>query len=73
MKSRNMLKANVLRDTWPRSSCGIYNGTPCSIWIMRGFRADTDANFVMTGDGRIIEGAGHGGENALSRRTSFSI
>jgi ribonuclease PH len=56
MKARNMLKTNVLRDNVAAISCGIYNGTPVlDLDYAEDSEADTDANFVMTGDGRIIE------------------
>jgi ribonuclease PH len=56
MKTRNMIKANVLRDNVAAISCGIYNGTPVlDLDYAEDSEADTDANFVMTGDGRIIE------------------
>ncbi len=56
MKARNMLKTNVLRDNVAAISCGIYNGTPVlDLDYAEDSEAETDANFVMTGDGRIIE------------------
>ena len=56
MKSRNMLKASVLRDNVAAISCGIYQGTPVlDLDYAEDSEAETDANFVMTGDGRIIE------------------
>ncbi|WP_245333256.1 ribonuclease PH, partial [Bradyrhizobium guangdongense] len=56
MKARNMVKANVLRDNVAAISCGIYNGTPVlDLDYAEDSEAETDANFVMTGDGRIIE------------------
>jgi ribonuclease PH len=59
MKSRNMFKnggGNVLRDNIAAISCGIYQGTPVlDLDYAEDSEADTDANFVMTGDGRIIE------------------
>src|SRR5881394_1310403 len=56
MKTRNMLKAKVLRDNVAAISCGIYQGTPVlDLDYAEDSEADTDANFVMTGDGRIIE------------------
>jgi ribonuclease PH len=58
MKNRNMFKGNapVLRDNVAAISCGIYNGVPVlDLDYAEDSEADTDANFVMTGDGRIIE------------------
>ena len=67
MKSRNMLKANVLRDNVAAISCGIYQGTPVlDLDYAEDSEAETDANFVMTGDGRIIEVQG------TAEKTPFS-
>jgi ribonuclease PH len=56
MKARNMIKAKVLRDNVAAISCGIYNGSPVlDLDYAEDSAAETDANFVMTGDGRIIE------------------
>ncbi|MBB5048457.1 ribonuclease PH [Rhodopseudomonas rhenobacensis] len=69
MKTRNMFKgtAPVLRDNVAAISCGIYNGTPVlDLDYAEDSEADTDANFVMTGDGRIIEVQG------TAEKTPFS-
>ena len=67
MKARNMVKANVLRDNVAAISCGIYNGTPVlDLDYAEDSEAETDANFVMTGDGRIIEVQG------TAEKTPFS-
>lgn len=68
MKARNMLKSdNVLRDNVAAISCGIYNGTPVlDLDYAEDSEAETDANFVMTGDGRIIEVQG------TAEKTPFS-
>ncbi len=67
MKSRNMIKGNVLRDNVAAISCGIYGGTPVlDLDYAEDSEADTDANFVMTGDGRIIEVQG------TAEKTPFS-
>lgn len=56
MKTRNMIKANVMRDNVAAISCGIYQGKPVlDLDYTEDSEAETDANFVMTGDGRIIE------------------
>jgi len=56
MKARNMVKGGVLRDNVAAISCGIFNGTPVlDLDYAEDSEAETDANFVMTGDGRIIE------------------
>ena len=67
MKNRNMVKDSVLRDNVAAISCGIYNGTPVlDLDYAEDSEADTDANFVMTGDGRIIEVQG------TAEKTPFS-
>ena len=67
MKTRNMIKSNVLRDNVAAISCGIYGGTPVlDLDYAEDSEADTDANFVMTGDGRIIEVQG------TAEKTPFS-
>ncbi len=56
MKTRQMLKAEPLRDNVAAISCGICSGTPVlDLDYAEDSGADTDANFVMTGSGTIIE------------------
>jgi ribonuclease PH len=46
----------VLRDNVAAVSCGIYQGAPVlDLDYAEDSAAETDANFVMTGDGRIVE------------------
>ena len=67
MKTRDMIKTNPLRDNVAAMSCGIYNGTPVlDLDYAEDSDADTDANFVMTGEGRLIEVQG------TAERTPFS-
>jgi ribonuclease PH len=56
MKARNMLRGEVLRDHVAAISCGMYKNTPVlDLDYAEDSEADTDANFVMTGSGGIIE------------------
>jgi ribonuclease PH len=56
MTARSMLKANPLRDHVAAVSCGIYRGTPVlDLDYAEDSEAETDANFVMTGKGGIVE------------------
>ena len=56
MKTRDMLKAHPLKDNVAAISCGIFNGTPVlDLDYAEDSTAETDANFVMTGTGNIIE------------------
>jgi len=56
MKAREMLRADVLRDHIAAVSCGVCNGTAVlDLDYAEDSEADTDANFVMTGNGNIVE------------------
>jgi len=56
MKARDMLRGEVLRDHIAAVSCGVCNGTAVlDLDYAEDSEADTDANFVMTGDGQIVE------------------
>jgi ribonuclease PH len=56
MKSRDMLKTPVLRDHIAAVSCGVFKGTAVlDLDYAEDSEADTDANFVMTGSGNIVE------------------
>jgi ribonuclease PH len=67
MKARNMIRTAVLRDHVAAISCGIYERMPVlDLDYAEDSTAETDANFVMTGDGRIIEVQG------TAEKTPFS-
>ena len=56
MKARDMLRAEVLRDHIAAISCGVFKGTAVlDLDYAEDSEADTDANFVMTGGGNIVE------------------
>jgi ribonuclease PH len=56
MKMRNMIIGEPLRDNVAAVSCGICNGTAVlDLDYAEDSAAETDANFVMTGNGRIVE------------------
>jgi ribonuclease PH len=56
MKSREMLKLEPIRDHVAAISCGISSGTlVLDLDYAEDSEADTDANFVVTGAGRIVE------------------
>ena len=56
MKTREMMPGNPLRDHVAAMSCGICNGAPVlDLDYAEDSDAETDANFVMTGAGRIVE------------------
>ncbi|MGQ2907964.1 MAG: ribonuclease PH [Aliihoeflea sp.] len=57
MEARQMVQVSkVLKDHVAAISCGIYNGVPViDLDYPEDSAADTDANFVMTGRGGIVE------------------
>ena len=56
MLEREMIEKSPLKDQVAAISCGIYKGTAvCDLDYDEDSQADTDANFVMTGDGKIVE------------------
>src|SRR6201982_783025 len=57
MKAREMLRAgDPLKDHIAAISCGVHNGTAVlDLDYAEDSEADTDANFVMTGTGNIVE------------------
>ncbi len=56
MRTRNMIDISPLTDHIAAISCGIYQGTPVSdLDYAEDSQADTDANFVLTGSGGIVE------------------
>jgi ribonuclease PH len=67
MKARKMILGEPLRDHIAAISCGIFNGTPVlDLDYAEDSEADTDANFVMTGSGNIVEVQG------TAEKTPFS-
>ncbi len=56
MRAREMVKKEVLKDHVAAISCGIYRGVPVlDLDYAEDSSADTDANFVITGKGGIVE------------------
>lgn len=56
MRSRSIITGNPLRDHLAAISCGIYKGTPViDLDYAEDSTAETDANFVMTGSGGLVE------------------
>jgi ribonuclease PH len=56
MKTRQMINGDPLRDHVAAISCGICEGTAVlDLDYAEDSEADTDANFVITGAGRIVE------------------
>ncbi len=56
MRSRSIVKENPLRDHVAAISCGIYQGAPVlDLDYAEDSEAQTDANFVMSGAGALVE------------------
>ncbi len=56
MRSRSIIRDNPLKDHVAAVSCGIYNGTPViDLDYAEDSTAETDANFVITGSGGLVE------------------
>ena len=56
MRARGLVSGAVLTDNVAAISCGIYDGVPVSdLDYDEDSTADTDANFVLTGTGDIVE------------------
>lgn len=56
MRDRSLLQGTVLKDHVAAISCGIYQGEPVlDLDYPEDSEADTDANFVLSGKGGIIE------------------
>jgi ribonuclease PH len=67
MKARDMLKTDVMRDHIAAVSCGVYNNVAVlDLDYAEDSEAETDANFVMSGNGNIVE------IQATAEKTPFS-
>jgi ribonuclease PH len=67
MKARDMIRAPVLRDHIAAVSCGVFKNTAVlDLDYAEDSQAETDANFVMTGSGNIVE------IQATAEKTPFS-
>ena len=67
MKARDMLRTDVMRDHIAAVSCGVYNNVAVlDLDYAEDSEAETDANFVMSGNGNIVE------IQATAEKTPFS-
>ena len=56
MRQRSIIRDMPLKDHVAAVSCGIYKGTPVlDLDYAEDSAADTDANFVLTGSGGLVE------------------
>ena len=67
MRTREMIKTSPLRDHVAAISCGVFNNTAVlDLDYAEDSEAETDANFIMTGAGNIVE------VQATAEKTPFS-
>jgi ribonuclease PH len=67
MRTREMIKTNPLRDHIAAISCGVFKTVAVlDLDYAEDSEAETDANFVMTGSGNIVE------IQATAEKTPFS-
>jgi ribonuclease PH len=67
MRERQMIESEILRDHVAAISCGVCSGTAVlDLDYAEDSQADTDANFVLTGSGNIVE------VQATAEKTPFS-
>lgn len=74
MRKREMIAGNPLRDHVAAISCGVCQGVAVlDLDYAEDSEADTDANFVMTGDGRIVEVQGTAEKEPFSEAQLLSL
>ena len=67
MRTREMIQTSPLRDHVAAISCGVFNNTAVlDLDYAEDSEAETDANFIMTGNGNIVE------VQATAEKTPFS-
>ncbi len=68
MRHKNMVSGTVLKDHVAAISCGIYKDIPVlDLDYLEDSSAQTDANFVMTGSGGIVEIQGTAEKDPFTR------
>ncbi len=74
MMARSIISINPLRDHVAAISCGIHQGTPVlDLDYAEDSAAETDANFVMTGKGGIVEVQGTAEGKPFSEEEFLSL
>ncbi|GEO99124.1 ribonuclease PH [Methylobacterium haplocladii] len=74
MRARSIISVDPLRDHIAAVSCGIYKGTPVlDLEYVEDSAADTDANFVMTGKGGIVEVQGTAEQEPFSEEQFIEL
>jgi ribonuclease PH len=74
MKMRDMTRGDILRDHVAAISCGICNGVAVlDLDYAEDSEAETDANFVMTGNGNIVEVQGTAERNPFTQEQLLGL
>jgi len=74
MQKCEMLRSNPIRNHIAAISCGVFAGTAVlDLDYAEDSEADTDANFVMTGDGRIVEVQGTAEKEPFSEEQLLAL
>ncbi|PWT87237.1 MAG: ribonuclease PH [Proteobacteria bacterium] len=74
MRKREMITTNPLRDHVAAISCGVCKGLAVlDLDYAEDSEADTDANFVLTGDGRIVEVQGTAEKEPFSEEQFLAL
>jgi ribonuclease PH len=74
MRKREMIPGDPLRDHVAAISCGVCKGVAVlDLDYAEDSDADTDANFVMTGDGRIVEVQGTAEKEPFSEEQLLTL
>jgi ribonuclease PH len=74
MKMRDMTRGDILRDHVAAISCGICNGVAVlDLDYAEDSEAETDANFVMTGSGNIVEVQGTAERNPFTQEQLLGL
>ena len=74
MRAREMIKTDPLRDHIAAISCGIFNHVAVlDLDYAEDSQAETDANFVMTGSGNIVEVQGTAEKDPFSEEQLLAL
>ena len=74
MRARDMIKTDPLRDHIAAISCGIFNHVAVlDLDYAEDSQAETDANFVMTGSGNIVEVQGTAEKDPFSEEQLLAL
>ncbi len=68
MLERELISQNPIKDNIAAISCGIYRGTPVlDLDYLEDSEAETDANFIMSGNGNFVEIQGTAEQEPFTR------